>query len=588
MMPEANSRQGTGTRGAGGSRFFIAACLHRAWQVSMAVTLATGIFHLLNLIGTGRAGFGPTLITFFRASFILSWALLMAGWAVEKRLPRSDRADYIMGLMILVFLVRGAFTPETFATTLNWILTGAGVFYLVRWGTRTASDVRLIIISIVGSALVVGAFGLIEYAMKSNPLFDSIQIHVIGADSRVAASDQFYRIRSLVGHPGFVGAILLASAPLAMLAFWRRRWLLAGSLLLLFTGLFLTFSRGSWIIGLLILLPLTMFRARDWIRRNLRWVLPLAILPVAIIFLDYVNQDEVSARLGSVVRERGLHWVAADGPILHASGEADGVQSYTRFIYFDVADDFYFGGGQGPVTVVINFFDRGLGAVRIDYDSRNKEGGPDDGAYTPTAAINKTDSHKWTTAAFYLKDPLFGGRENSGADFRIVDDDNMMVLSEVTVQKGRLKLPGVIQQQWMSRAGSISTRMSLYPFAWQVLKDNPLGVGLYNTPGTDHHAVDSLPLTWMMEFGWPGLLLLAAMILVVARECLRTWKQPLSPASLLLLCPVIMLLHGSFLMILYDKPSLVLTAAVTALYINIRPWRRGGAVINLSNEDFMV
>lgn len=563
--------------------------LHQVWRISIVVTIAAGIMHLLNLVGSGRAGFGPSMLTLFRAGFAISWGLLFAVWIRERRRPRLDLTDAAIAALAAAFLLRGAFTPETFTITLNWVITGAGVFFLVRLGTRDAADVRLLLSAIVSVALVISIFGIIEYVFKANPLFDNIQIDAVGVDQRVAASDQFYRIRSLVGHPGFAGAILLGSMPLTMLVLWRHRWLMAASLALLATALFLTFSRGSWIIAALVLLPIIAFRARNWLKRNYKWVAPLALIPAIVIAVDYFNRQEVSAEMGEVLQEKGLHWMMAqDGPIRLTSGEAYGVQPYNKFIYFDVADDFYHGGGQGPVTIVIHFFDRGIGAIRIDYDSADNEGGRDDGTYTPSASINKNDSRKWTTAAFYLDKPRFEGRQQTGADFRIVDDDNLMTLSEVVVQRGRLKLPGVIIQQWLSRGGSLSTRTSLFPFAWEVLRENPLGVGIYNTPGTDHHAVDSLPLTWMMELGWPGLVLLLAMVFLIIRECWLAWLQPRAPATVLLLTLVVMMLHGAHLMIIYDKPSLVLVATVLAIYASIRPRGKGGATIGLSNEDCMV
>lgn len=563
--------------------------LHQAWRISIVVTVAAGLMHLLNLVGSGRVGFGPTMLTLFRAGFAVSWGLMFAVWIRERRWPRLDLTDAVIAAAAAAFILRGAFTPETFTITLNWVITGAGVFFLVRLGTRDAADIRLLLSAIVSVALVISIFGIFEYVFKANPLFDNIQIEAIGADQRIAASDQFYRIRSLVGHPGFVGAILVGSMPLTMLVLWRRRWLMAASLAMLTTALFLTFSRGSWIIAVLVLLPILAFRARNWLKRNYKWIAPLALIPAIVIAVDYFNRQEVSVEMGEVLREKGLHWMMAqDGPIRLTSGEAYGVQPLKKYIYFDIADDFYHGAGQGPVTVVIRFFDRGFGAIRIEYDSADNEGSRYEGAYTPSAWINKTDSRKWTTAAFYLDKPRFEGRQQTSADFRIVDDDNLMTLSEVVVQRGRLKLPGVIMQQWLSRGGSLSTRTGFIPFAWEVLLENPLGVGFYNTPGTNHHAVDSLPLTWVMELGWPGLALLLAMIILIIRECRMAWLQPGVPAAVLLLSLVVLLFHGAHLMILYDKPSLVLFASLAAIYTNIRPWARGGATIGLSNEDCMV
>ena len=264
------------------------------------------------------------------------------------------------------------------------------------------------------------------------------------------------------------------------------------------------------------------------------------------------------------------------------------MQPLNTYIYLDTSDAVHHAAGQAPVTIFIHLFYRGVCAIRIEYDSADNEASRYEGAYTPSAWINKTDSRKWTTAAFYLDNPRFEGRQQTGADFRIVDDDNLMTLSEVVVQRGRLKLPGVIMQQWLSRGGSLSTRTGFIPFAWQVLQENPLGVGIYNTPGTDHHAIDSLPLTWMMELGWPGLVVLLAMVFLIIRECRLAWLQPRAPASVLLLTLVVMMLHGLHLMIIYDKPSLVLIATVLAVYASIRPWGKGGATIGLSNEDCMV
>lgn len=563
--------------------------LHKILRISIALTLAAGLFHLINLVGSGRGGFGPALITPFRFAFSVAWLLLIVSWLRDRRLPRPDLTDALIAATVAVFLLRGAVTPETFSITFNWVITGAGIFFLVRFGTRSAADVRFVLLTLVAVALSLSIYGLVEYFFKGNPLFDSIQVVAIGDDSRIAASDQFYRIRSLVGHPGFVGAILLGSVPLTCLVFSRRSLLLAGALASLGAGIFLSFSRGSWLIAALVLLPVSFIWFRDWLRRNLKWLLPVALVLAALITVDYLSREEVSINLGEAFSEEGLYWTyGKDGPIRPDAEDAAGVQPVNRYIYFDVDDDFYHGGDDGPVTIIVHFFDRGMGAIRIDYDSMNEGVSRDQGASAPTASINKTDSHTWSSAAFYIKDPRFEDRLNYSADFRIVDDDSLMTLDKVVVQKGRLKLPGIVAQHWSSRASSINTRTEFFHFTWEVIRDDPLGVGLFNTPGTEHHAVDSLPLTWMMEFGWPGLILILGLVVLVIRECRLAWKQPQAPAVVLLLSLILILLHGGHLMILYDKPSLVLAAAIAALYANIRPWRRGGPVASVSNQDLMV
>ena len=561
--------------------------LHRAWQVSVSFTIAAGLFHLFNLVGDGRLDFGAALLTPFRLFFFLSWAMLVAGFVSERRLPRLEGVDYLIAAVAAVFVVRGLFHPESLSIVVNWVATGAGVFYLVRHGIRDIRDVRVVLFATVAAILGICLFGLVEYVFKSNPLFNSIEVNAIGMDTRIGASNQFYRIRSLVGHPGFLGAIVLASVPLAMLVFWRRRLMMAGVLAMMAAVLFLTFSRGTWLLAAIALVPLLAIRARYWFRRNIKWILPLALVPLLFVAFDYFNREEVSIETpGYHMQESGLAWNGGrDGPVAAVSGESTGVQPLNHFIYFDVGDSFM-RNTHDPVTVIIHYFDKGGGSLRLDYDAWSGDG--KGGIYKATTSITKTNTRQWTSVAFYLKDPRFDGRENNGADFRIVDDDNEITVDEVVVQKGRLNLPSVVAQQWMSRAGSFTTRASLYPFAWNVLMAHPLGVGLYNTPGTNGHAVDSLPLTWMMEFGWLGLPLILGLVAIFIIEGIRVWKAGRGSAAILYVALVLLLLHGAFLMILYDKPSLVLAAIMAALYTVIRPWRPGGRAIDADNENCML
>lgn len=562
--------------------------IHRLWRISAAATLATGVFHLINLVGPGRGVFGAAMLTPFRLSFGLAWAFLVAGMIAQRRRPRLDSSDFIVFGLVVFFLLRSVLAPETLITTVNWLITGAGVFFLVKHGIRDNRDVRLIVATAAITVVVAAFIGVVEYVFKWNPLFESVQIDVIGADQRELASSQLYRIRSVIGHPGFVGAIMVAGAPLAMLVFWRRRLWLIFSMMVTGAALFLSYSRGSWLLATLFLLPLLIYRSRYWLKRNAKWMIPAVLLPAFLITADYMSREEIWATVGRHPQENGLVWAkGGDGPYQVASGEADGAIPLHKYFYFDV-DDRFFRNDHGDVTVVIHYYDRGTGAMHVDYDSWDEAGGGQAGSYKPSANINKTDSHTWTTAAFYLDDPRFDGRQNTGTDFRIVDDDRQMVLDKVVLQKGRLKLPSVVAQQWRSRASSLNTRLDLYPFAWALFRENPLGVGPFNTPGTDHHAIDSLPLTWLIEFGWLGVLLLAATIVVVVREGFLVWKAKNSPVTVVYLSLLFLLLHGAHLMVLYDKPSLVLFSAVGAVYSLIRPGGRNEPILTTNNDDYML
>ena len=556
--------------------------LHLAWRVSLLLTVATGLFHLLNLVGPGRLMVGPAMVTPFRFFFVISWIILAARLAGERRLPRLDRTDLLVAAVAAIFLFRGAFDPQTLGIVVNWVGTGAGVYFLIRFGLRNVADLKILLAGITVAALVLAAFGLIEYAAKSNPLFDAIQIQVIGSDRLIEASSQFYRIRSLIGHPGFVGAILLGVMPLTLLVFWRRRLMMALSLAMMTAALFLTFSRGSWLIGALVLLPLLLIRARYWVRRNIKWIVPAVLIPAAVIGFNYWDRERVSIDMnGYQLRESGLYWTLGnDGPVISVKGKSAGIQPLNHYIYFKVDNSFFYN-DHGPLTITINYLNKGNGLIRCDYDSW-------DGIYKQTPAINKTDSRQWTTAAFYLPDPRFAGRMNGGADFRIVEQDNEFTVDHVSVQKGKLGFVSLVIDQWLSRPDSISNRLNLYPLTWSVLQTHPFGVGLYNSPGTDHHAVDSLPLTWMMEFGWPGLLLVAGLALLFGLEGVKVWREPRGVAAVLYMSLLVLMLHGWHLMILDDKPTLVLVAAVGAAYASVRPWRQGRATINVTNEDCML
>ena len=563
--------------------------MHACWRAGVALAIVAGLLNLLNLIGPTRIDLGPLLITPFRVAFGFAWCALAARLVLERRLPETDFADRLVVSLVLIFLIRGIFDLATMSIVLNWLLTGAGVYFLVRLGMKDRSDVRLVLLSTLVAFVVIGIYGLLEYVAKDNPLFNAVQIDVIGADARIQASDQFYRIRSLIGHPGFLGAITLSSIPIGMLILWRRRLLMVLFLIIAVSVWFLTFSRGSWLLGTLILFPLILFRARGWFGRHWKLTAAIVLIPVAVIAVDYFDRQEASITFsGNRIMESGLRLnQGKDGQYAIERCKSEGLTPIDNFVYFSVGPEWR--DIHRPVTVILVYRDVGNGSVQVDYDSRDQSApGGADGSYKQTVAIGKNNTGDVTSTAFYLDDPRFDGRENLNSDFRVVDSDNKIILNQVILQKGKLNLPSMISYQWLSRSSSISDRLDLFPFAWGVLKANPFGVGIFQTPGTDHHAVDSLPLTWVMEFGWPGLALVLGLAFLLVYEGIKVWRGPRCLATVLFLALVIVLLHGGHLMILYDKPNLVLIAAVGAVYAAVRPWRRGGPAISATSDDCMI
>src|SRR5659263_717224 len=95
--------------------------LYQAWRISIVVTVAAGLMHLLNLVGSGRVGFGPTMLTLFRAGFAVSWGLMFAVWIRERRRPRLDLTDAVIAAAAAAFILRGAFTVSYTHLTLPTI-----------------------------------------------------------------------------------------------------------------------------------------------------------------------------------------------------------------------------------------------------------------------------------------------------------------------------------------------------------------------------------------------------------------------------------------------------------------------------------
>lgn len=553
-----------------------------AWRVGIGASIVTGMLHLLNVVEWGRIPVGPAFVTPFRAAFLCTWVILLLLLAVERRRPRLGGADALVLAFSLVFFLRALLTPETSGIALNWLSTAAGMYFLVRLGIRDERDVRVVLYAAAAAVLAICLFGLVEYAAKSNPLFDAIAVDAVGTDKRVQASSQFYRIRSLVGHPGFVAAMILAGMPLMVMVFRRHRLMLAGAMLASGAALFLTFSRGSWLLGAIFLAPPLLARSRFWVRRNLKWLAPALALAVLLVAVDYWSREAAVVRFQDPLVQEGMVWSkGGDGPVVPVNG---GVSPFGRFVYFQVSDAFATG-EQGPATVVVHYRDKGLGALRVDYYSSDRSKADERTGTTATASINKTGTGAATVAAFYLEDPVFDGRLNRGADFRVVDDDNRVVIERVELLKGKMKLPDLIMNQWSSRSASLSTRAGLFSSAWSVFRDNPWGVGMFNSPGTGNHAVDSLPLTWLMEFGWISLLLLAALVVTIGREALAAYRARTLPAALLFMSLLLLLLHGGHLMILYDKPSIVMLSSLAAVYAAVRPWRKNGPDVRLDNAS---
>jgi len=97
-----------------------------------------------------------------------------------------------------------------------------------------------------------------------------------------------------------------------------------------------------------------------------------------------------------------------------------GTTPASQFLYFALDDD-RANGMQGPVYLVVDYFDEALGGIlTLHYDSNKGDALVD--RYQPAedqAGGWAMGTGQWKTAAFLLQNPRFTHRQNLGADFRL-------------------------------------------------------------------------------------------------------------------------------------------------------------------------
>jgi len=125
------------------------------------------------------------------------------------------------------------------------------------------------------------------------------------------------------------------------------------------------------------------------------------------------------------------------------------------YVYFDLKP----APPAGRLYVAVEYFDRGFGAVDLQYDSRRKPKGPRLPNYRRGDRRYGTvglDSGTVRKAVFELHEPEFRGRQNNGADFRLCTAGKLLLLG-VTVSAhppkdyARLQRDSVLQIPRMVR-----------------------------------------------------------------------------------------------------------------------------------------
>jgi len=129
--------------------------------------------------------------------------------------------------------------------------------------------------------------------------------------------------------------------------------------------------------------------------------------------------------LGAINIEHGLSLLdGADGRNMHAVVEGSSCRvnvddrgEFTQHFYFDynpAASRL-----KRPVYITVEYFDEGFGVFQIQYDSADLTAQMR-GVYKEGNAEILLDSRKWRKVTFELVDARFDGRQNMGADFRLL------------------------------------------------------------------------------------------------------------------------------------------------------------------------
>jgi hypothetical protein len=82
------------------------------------------------------------------------------------------------------------------------------------------------------------------------------------------------------------------------------------------------------------------------------------------------------------------------------------------FFYFEVSDGFAFEGNQPEMSITVDYWDGGSGALTLEYDASGS-------VYGNGGTVALTGTNTWKSHTFPVNDAFFGNRQNEGADFRI-------------------------------------------------------------------------------------------------------------------------------------------------------------------------
>lgn len=225
-----------------------------------------------------------------------------------------NRGQLSFGLLDAVFLsflaftlIRNIFSPNG-AAEFKYSVYAIALFYSVSLLIKQTFRLRLIIWVFVGLVLLTTVYGFVEYGLQENILYQSIT-------SVTEPAHGIHRLSSTLVQPVSYGAFLIQVLPFCVLAwitgkgFWHK-FPGAMAVLLGVIALFLTYSKGSWIIG-----SIMFFAVFPFIKMKKKSIIPGIGLVVVVILLTAIFWQsvlsETAYRADSSVAMRLVSWSAA-------------------------------------------------------------------------------------------------------------------------------------------------------------------------------------------------------------------------------------------------------------------------------------
>lgn len=237
---------------------------------------------------------------------------VVAFLVTRRRFMKVDWVDRLVLVFGAYMVAQNLFRPPALVS-IKYVVLGLGVYYLV--STIVAgrgSLVRPVMFTLVGLALAVSLYGLLEFAVQRNLIFRELII-----ESVPDPVDGIHRIGSSLAHPVPFGVFLLQTLPFAALllvisrAGWHRllAWatLAAGGL-----ALFFSFSKGSWIVGSMMAGGALLLSHRARNRKTLVPAVSLIVILVVVVVAFWPRiVDEIEGRSPSSISGREMAWRAA-------------------------------------------------------------------------------------------------------------------------------------------------------------------------------------------------------------------------------------------------------------------------------------